>query len=215
MYANAQEPTSTTAHELEDDHEIQKLTEELRRMEDEERWLDETIHSVENQLSEMSKDTLYDQFAYVTYEDIKRLTETRDNMNWTLLAIRAPKGTTIEIPEKPLPDYTSQSMSIDNNMLDAKFSNQIFLNSPKDEILVYMINNDSHIKQEHLSESQDEMHESESDHQDTDKHMTDNEKEKDMLWDEEHIEDDLDQQHGDEIGNRLFMFSQSIHQSSP
>lgn len=81
MYANAQEPTSTTAHELEDDHEIQKLTEELRRMEDEERWLDETIHSVENQLSEMSKDTLYDQFAYVTYEDIKRLTETRDNMN--------------------------------------------------------------------------------------------------------------------------------------
>lgn len=66
-------------------------------------------------------------------------------------------------------------------MLDAKFSNQIFLNSPKDEILVYMINNDSHIKQEHLSESQDEMHESESDHQDTDKHMTDNEKEKDML----------------------------------
>ena len=155
MFFNGLEPTSTTQHELDDDHEIQKLTEELRRMDDEERWLDETINSVENQLNEMSKDPLYDQFAYVSYEDIKRLTQDKDNSNWTLLAIRAPKGTTLEIPEtQAASNSRSQSMSQSEGSKDVKQVNQIFLNSPKDEICVYMINNDSqeaqtsHIKQE-------------------------------------------------------------------
>ena len=49
---NSLEPTSTTSHleHMEEDQEVQKLTEELMKMEEEEKWLDETIESVEGQL---------------------------------------------------------------------------------------------------------------------------------------------------------------------
>jgi hypothetical protein len=218
MYVNGLEPTNATQHELDDDHEIQKLTEELRRMDDEEKWLDDTINSVENQLSEMSKDPLYDQFAYVSYEDIKRLTQDKENSNWTLLAIRAPKGTTLEIPDTQADsaqNSASQSMSQSESSNDIRLTNQIFLNSPKDEIMVYMINNDNsaasevsgdlqNIKQEQLSEVPDEKEDN------NDKTMVDVEKDKAILWDEENLDEDLEQ-HGDQNGNSMFdMFTDTI-----
>jgi sugar-specific transcriptional regulator TrmB len=90
---------------IEDESEIQKLNEELEKMESEEKWLDSMIDNVQDQLNVMSKDTLYEKYAYVTYEDIKKL--NKDNENNTLLAIRAPKGSTLEIvepdPEDPDP----------------------------------------------------------------------------------------------------------------
>jgi len=190
MFTNNQEPTSTISHELEEDHEVQKLSEELRRLEDEEKWLDYTINSVENQLNEMSKDALYEQFAYVTYEDIKRLTQSKENSDWTLLAIRAPKGTSLEIPENIESENNSNSDNWCGN--GAKYANQIFLNSPKDEILVYMINNDNsyNIKEEQISESQ-------SYEDNTDKPMIDEEKERELMWDESEIWDN--QKNKDEI----------------
>lgn len=159
---NSQEPTSTTSHhDVEEDHEIQKLTEELRRMEDEERWLDDTIFSVENQLKEMSKDTLYEQFAYVTYEDIKRLNQSKENAESTLLAIRAPKGTKLEIPDPSAlhehGDNGEDGMKDERESCSTTLTNQIFLTSPKEEILVYLITNEnSQIKEEEVSEEEEE-----------------------------------------------------------
>lgn len=139
-----QEPTGVSSnHEAEEDQEIQRLTEELRKLEDEERWLDDTIGSVENQLNEMSKDTLYEEFAYVTYEDIKRLNQTRENADCTLLAIRAPKGTILEIPD---PEQVAEGNAKGKDgkpQPDSKLANQILLTSPKEEILVYMITNEN------------------------------------------------------------------------
>lgn len=159
IYTNAHEPTSTTSHEFEDDHEVQKLAEELRRLDDEEKWLDETIFSVENQLNEMSKDPLYEQFAYVTYEDIKKLSDSKENANSTLLAIRAPKGTTLEIPERIETHKQSESNESDSDkdsQIEDQLRNQIFISSLKDEIMVYMINNSNDhnhdIKEEEMDE---------------------------------------------------------------
>ena len=52
------------------------------------------IENVKGQLEEMANDPLYDKYAYVTYDDIKQL--NRDN-DQTLLAIRAPRGSRLEI----------------------------------------------------------------------------------------------------------------------
>lgn len=44
----------------------------------------------------MSADKAYEQFAYLTFEDIMRLNrDTRD----TLIAVKAPLGSTIEMPD--------------------------------------------------------------------------------------------------------------------
>jgi len=52
------------------------------------------IDNVKDQLDVMSKDPLYEKYAYMTYDDIKLLNKDSDS---TLLAIRAPKGSKLEI----------------------------------------------------------------------------------------------------------------------
>lgn len=51
--------------------EIERLNLELEEYQREEQWLDTMISTVNNQLLEMANDELYEQFAYVTYDDIK------------------------------------------------------------------------------------------------------------------------------------------------
>lgn len=82
--------------EKDKEKEIERLNLELEEYQREEQWLDTMISTVNNQLHEMANDELYEQFAYVTYDDIKNINEDKDN---TLLAIRAPPGTKLEIPE--------------------------------------------------------------------------------------------------------------------
>ena len=52
----------------------------------------------------MGKDPVYADYAYVTYEDIKKLMvdENGNSTNDTLLAIRAPVGTQLEVPDPEL-----------------------------------------------------------------------------------------------------------------
>ncbi len=142
--SNTLEPTCTTTYldQYEEDDEVQRLKNELLALEDEERILDDTVESVENQLSDMAKDSLYEQFAYVTYEDIKKLKNGNEDSDSTLFAIRAPKGTKLEIPNKA----TSHNHSNEENQRGEDHAgdmNQIYLTSPKEEILVYMIENDA------------------------------------------------------------------------
>ena len=55
--------------ERDQEKEIERLNEELLDIQREEAWLDNMINTVDNQLQEMSHE-LYDQYAYVTYDDI-------------------------------------------------------------------------------------------------------------------------------------------------
>ena len=57
--------------ERDQEKEIERLKEEVQDMQREEAWLDDMIYTVDNQLQEMAHDELYEQFAYVTYDDIK------------------------------------------------------------------------------------------------------------------------------------------------
>jgi hypothetical protein len=87
----------------------------------------------------MAKDPVYADFAYLTFDDIKQLSTNPED---TLIAIKAPIGAKIEIPD---PDevaklYIDQGMDVTNLK---KY--QVFLNSKKDgveecgEILAYII----------------------------------------------------------------------------
>jgi transcription factor E2F3 len=53
----------------------------------------------------MTKDPNYAEYAYVTYDDIKSLNNLTGAENETLIAIRAPPGTSLEVPDpETLPD---------------------------------------------------------------------------------------------------------------
>jgi hypothetical protein len=47
----------------------------------------------------MTKDPSYAEYAYVTFDDIKSLSNLTDNENETLIAVRAPPGTQLEVPD--------------------------------------------------------------------------------------------------------------------
>lgn len=46
----------------------------------------------------MSTDKAYEQYAYLTFDDILKLGQN-SNQNETLIAIKAPLGSTIELPD--------------------------------------------------------------------------------------------------------------------
>ena len=50
-------------------------------------------------LEALENDPVYAKYAYVTYDDIKKLNKEEEDENCTLLAIRAPMHSTLEVPD--------------------------------------------------------------------------------------------------------------------
>lgn len=110
--------------------EMSSLNQELETLAKDERNLDHWIEQMTESLKNMTKDPMYAEYAYVTFDDIKSLKHLTDAENETLLAIRAPPGTNLEVPDpESLPDTERERY-------------QLYLQSTSGEILVYMVSND-------------------------------------------------------------------------
>lgn len=122
--------------------EMSSLNQELESLAKDERNLDHWIEQMTESLKNMTKDPMYAEYAYVTFDDIKSLKHLTDAENETLLAIRAPPGTTLEVPDpESLPDSERERY-------------QLYLQSTSGEILVYMVSNDKQsaaLEQERVS----------------------------------------------------------------
>lgn len=58
--------------------------------------VDNFIKDLQNELSMMARDRAYVEFAYLTFEDIQQL--NKDSQD-TLIAVKAPLGSKIEMPD--------------------------------------------------------------------------------------------------------------------
>jgi len=54
------------------------------------------ISNLKKNLESFTNESKYKEYSYATFEDIRSLTKENDN---NLIAIRAPSGTTIDVPE--------------------------------------------------------------------------------------------------------------------
>jgi sugar-specific transcriptional regulator TrmB len=79
---------------------INQLHKRFTELEIEEQELDKLISLKEKETSELLKNNL--QYSYIYYNDIKQLPEARDD---TILAIKAPIGTKMEVPVTPVNSY--------------------------------------------------------------------------------------------------------------
>lgn len=77
------------------------LKDELERLEDQERQLDEQRLWVQQSLKNVSEDPENEQLAYATYEDV-----CHSFRGDTLLVVQAPSGTQLEVP---IPETVSTS----------------------------------------------------------------------------------------------------------
>ena len=97
-----------------EEKELAELERELQGFQEEESNLDRWIGSLQEQLKAMSSDPVYAQYAYVTYDDIKNLNfEEEEETNDTLLAIRAPPGSFLEIPDPELVQKNNEALAKD------------------------------------------------------------------------------------------------------
>ncbi|GAB2274566.1 hypothetical protein Dimus_009334 [Dionaea muscipula] len=94
----------------EDDDNFASLQAEVESLSMEERRLDEQIREMQERLRELSQDENNQKWLFVTEEDIKCLPCFQ---NETLIAIKAPHGTTLEVPDPDeAADYPQRRYSI-------------------------------------------------------------------------------------------------------
>ena len=74
---------------------LASLKGDLSRLSEVERDLDEKRSRLQHSLKNIAEDTVNDQFAYITHEDICRIASFQGD---TILAIQAPSGTELEVP---------------------------------------------------------------------------------------------------------------------
>ncbi len=125
---------------------MSKMSTEMNSLINEEKSLDKWIQDIKNSYEILQEDPKYKKYGYLTYNDIRLLTEG-DDMN--IIAIRAPSGTSIDIPDPENVDRvfteTNENMSkglvkYDKDLLDSlEKKYQLFLESPNGEINVYLV----------------------------------------------------------------------------
>ena len=76
--------------------ELEKLKEEVAQSTEQERWLDSAILEMQTSLRELADDETNAQYAYVTHDDVRSIPAFAPD---TVIAIKAPSGTTLEVPD--------------------------------------------------------------------------------------------------------------------
>lgn len=107
--------------------EIRQIQADITKLEHQERGLDEQIETIKSNIDKMISNEDYQKHNFVTYKDILSIPSLKDR---TVLAIRAPSGTMLTVPD---PD---EGMEYPNRRY------QIHLKSPSAPIKVYLLNND-------------------------------------------------------------------------
>lgn len=95
-------PKYISAHDV--DSDMQNRT-ELEKLSHEEKLIDDEIRKYEALVHNLIEGE-YSKYAYITHEDIRKLPEC---INHTIIAIKAPKGTNLEVPD---PDYTGDNTKV-------------------------------------------------------------------------------------------------------
>jgi transcription factor E2F3 len=128
--------------------EIKTLQETLKNLENEEIEIDQNIEIIKNKFNFISQQEEFNKFGYITFNDLNDLSS---NEKFDLLAIKAPKGTLVDIIDpneaknsynKLKNDMENGKINFDDNLLETlKKEHHIFLDSPNGKILVYRITN--------------------------------------------------------------------------
>jgi transcription factor E2F3 len=128
--------------------EIKNLQETLKNLENEEIEIEQNIEIIKNKFNFISQQEEFNKFGYITFNDLNDLSS---NEKFDLLAIKAPKGTLVDIIDpneaknsynKLKNDMENGKINFDDNLLETlKKEHHIFLDSPNGRIMVYRITN--------------------------------------------------------------------------
>lgn len=105
--------------------ELKNLKSSYQSMCEEEDKLDEWIAQIQNELNSIANDEAQTKQAYLIFDDLKELNNFSSDENESFLIIKAPKGTSLEVPVKE----TNNSQSV----------HQLILSSNSEEIKTFLV----------------------------------------------------------------------------
>eukprot|EP00900_Chrysochromulina_parva_P001554 jgi/Chrpa1/1139/Chrysochromulina_OHIO_Genome00001388-RA len=76
--------------------ELDQLKGEVRSSAESETWLDQAIMEMQSSLRDLAEDQANASYAFVTHEDVRNINAFAAD---TVIAIKAPSGTTLEVPD--------------------------------------------------------------------------------------------------------------------
>jgi transcription factor E2F3 len=104
--------------------ELETMREQIRRFLAHEQWLDDAIEQMQTSLRALAEDSANQEHAYVTHEDIRGIASFNGD---TVIAIKAPSGTTLEVPDP------------DEGMEQGQRRYQIYLKSQTGPVEVFLV----------------------------------------------------------------------------
>ena len=133
----------------------------LKKVKEEDVELDAMINKLQRSFNELSGAAKYNEYAFVTYEDLAKLSINEENEESKLLIIKALPGTEMEVPnpeevEKYLREHKEERTEEVNKEKETEDKKYILhLKSKSEEIKVYAVENEEHADndmQEHNKE---------------------------------------------------------------
>jgi len=109
--------------------DLQDLLDEIEKLTAEEEEIDKWTNHLQDTLTNLSKDDSNNIYSYVTFDDVKSVNTLSKDNDQPFLVIRAPKGTTLEVPV-----LDSEDME--------EFPYKMKLTSQDEEILIYVVSNE-------------------------------------------------------------------------
>mmetsp|Transcript_5428 Transcript_5428/g.16603 ORF Transcript_5428/g.16603 Transcript_5428/m.16603 type:complete len:296 (+) Transcript_5428:547-1434(+) len=106
------------------ERELDSMREQIRVYAANEQWLDNAIEQMQSSLRALAEDSANQEHAYVTHEDIRGIASFNAD---TVIAIKAPSGTTLEVPDP------------DEGMEQGQRRYQIYLKSQAGPVEVFLV----------------------------------------------------------------------------
>ncbi len=153
------------------DHELIRAKKELETLQEEERSLTAQVEQLQESFNEMATQSTYGEYAYVTYDDVSKLSTTHEYQAHKLIVVKAPSGTIMEIPNpEDVERYfqglrqkaathdpeAEEQLKREKDVEEKKY--QILLSSKTDPIMVFTVENDE--SDSHHKPSEDDNPES-------------------------------------------------------
>ena len=147
--------TLNVSNDSQMDCELIRSKRELESLKEENLSLTQHMSKLREEFAKMSLDPSYSDLAWLTYDDISKLSKCEENKASKLIVIKASPGTTMEMPD---PDAVEQYFANLRKKIEEKDSeaevilkrekdiedkkHQISLNSKTDDIMVYTVENE-------------------------------------------------------------------------
>ncbi len=137
----------TVPEDLEVRRDLIDTKRELKEQQEESQLLSNMVQQQKEDIKKISETAQYQEYGFVTYDDLAKLSATEEYKDKKLLIISASTGTEMEVPEKDsVENYFKELKARDpkrvavEGMDNVKY--MVYFKSPKEEIKVFTIENE-------------------------------------------------------------------------